>query len=335
MQLEDIYSVVNIPAKLDNYSLYTDTISVAFAKTDFVYSFVHFGPDLFPGNFIDNIKTYLNQSVNGIHTNYVCFYSPMLPGREFKELEKKYDNFVYYHQPLIAFGQIPNHVDVDSEPHVHIQTEYTKNYCCLINRSTDTRRQLFDFLQEKNLLDLGFVSYRNVKRYSSEEYLLSEPFINFKETHYTNEHSDNPRQYVWYFPLTDFLFDFSVETFNEEVPFLTEKSTKAFFWGKIPVSTSSRNLMHYLEQFGFDIFRDIVDYNYDIQKDLDLRMELYLQEIYKLATMDVNTITDLKIRLENNRRLMCTLVKRSQTILENINLNTKYIVENRYKFLGY
>jgi hypothetical protein len=93
--------------------------------------------------------------------------------------------------------------------------------------------------------------------------------------------------------------------------------------------------MHYIEQFGFDIFRDVVDYNYDIQKDLDLRMELYLQEIYKLATMDINTIPNLEIRLENNRRLMCTLVKRSQTTLENINLNTKYIVENRYKFLGY
>ena len=348
MQLEDIYSFSNIPAELDNYSLYTDTISVAFAKTDFVYSFVHFGPDLFPGNFIDNIKTYLNQSVNGIHTNYVCFYSPMLPGREFKELEKKYDNFVYYHQPLIAFGQIPNHVDVDSEPHVHIQTEYTKNYCCLINRSTDTRRQLFNFLQEKNLLELGYVSYRNVSRSvvninveklnNDTSHLLVKPYKNFKDAQYTDDYSDNPRKYLWYFPLLDFLFDFSIETYTEDDDFplfLTEKSRKAFFWGKIPVSTSSRNLMHYIEQFGFDIFRDVVDYKYDIQRDPMVRMELYLQEIHKLATMDINTISNLENRLENNRRLMYTLVKRSQTTLENINLNNKYIVENRDKFLGY
>jgi len=93
--------------------------------------------------------------------------------------------------------------------------------------------------------------------------------------------------------------------------------------------------MHYLEQFGFDIFRDVVDYKYDIQRDPMVRMELYLQEIHKLATMDINTISNLENRLENNRRLMYTLVKRSQTTLENINLNTKYIVENRYKFLGY
>ena len=159
--------------------------------------------------------------------------------------------------------------------------------------------------------------------------------INFKETHYTDKHTDNPRQYVWYYPVENFLFDFSVETFFEDNTFLTEKSTKSFFWGKIPVSISSRNLMHYIEQFGFDIFRDIIDYKYDIQRDKDLRMELYLQEIYKLATMDINTIPDLKIRLENNRRLMCTLVKRSQTTLENINLNTRYVSENKDKFLGY
>ena len=149
MQLEDIHSVHCIPAKLDNYSLYTNTISVAFAKTDFIYSFVHFGDNVFPGNVINDIKTYLNQSVNGIYTNYVCFYSPIFPSREFIELEKKYSNFVYYHQPLIAFGQIPGHVDVDSEPPVHIQTEYTKNYCCLINRSTDTDASFLIFCTKK------------------------------------------------------------------------------------------------------------------------------------------------------------------------------------------
>ena len=180
------------------------------------------------------------------------------------------------------------------------------------------------------------MSYRNVDRWSTDtNHLLVKPYKNFKDVQYTDDQTDNPRQYVWYFPLLDFLFDFSIETFDEDVPFLTEKSTKAFFWGKIPVSTSSRNLMHYIEQFGFDIFRDVIDYKYDIQRDKDLRMELYLQEIHKLATMDISTIPDLKIRLENNRRLMCTLVKRSQTTLENINLNTRYIAENRDKFLGY
>lgn len=327
-------SVSDIPSVLDTYTLFGNTTSIAYKNDGQVHSFVHFSDNLFSQEEIISVLTDLCiQNINGIDTNYVCFYSPMLPSREFIELEKRYTNFVYYHQPLIAFGQIPGHVDVYSEPPVHIQTEYTKNYCCLINRSTDIRLQLFNFLHEKNILKYGYVSNRNVNRSNSTN-LISKPYKNFKDVQYTDDQIDNPRKYVWYYPLLDFLFDFSIETYNEDVPFLTEKSTKAFFWGKIPVSTSSRNLMHYVEQFGFDIFRDVVDYNYDIQRDPHMRMELYLQEIHKLATVNIKDISNLKSRLDSNQQLMCTLVKRGQTILTNINSNTQYVNENKDKFLG-
>ena len=337
--------LMNIP-ELDNYRLYPGPVSVVFAKIDFVYSFVHLSDNLFSDDVINDIQTYLNQNVNGIYTNYVIFYSPLFPNESFLGLEKQYENFVYVHLPLLAFGQALSYVNMEQLPEINYK--YKKNFCCLINRSTNNRRQLFNFLQEKNLLELGHVSYRNIHREWIQDQSdtindsfivtvkkLGKPYKNFKDIQYTDEMTDNPRQYAWYFPLLDFLFDFSIETFDESPPFLTEKSTKAFFWGKIPVSTSCRNLMHYIEQFGFDIFRDVVDYKYDIQRDPMVRMELFLQEVYKLATMDITTISNLENRLENNRRLICTLVRRSQTILKDINLNTKYIVKNRDKFLGY
>ena len=327
-------SVSDIPSVLDTYTLFGNTTSIAYKNDGQVHSFVHFSDNLFSQEEIISVLTDLCiQKINSIDINYVCFYSPMFPSREFIELEKRFTNFVYYHQPLIAFGQIPGHVDVDSEPPVHIQTEYTKNYCCLINRNTATRLQLFNFLHEKNILKHGHVSNRNVNRSNSTN-LISEPYKNFEDVQYTDDQTDNPRRYVWYYPLLDFLFDFSIETYNEDVPFLTEKSTKAFFWGKIPVSTSCRNLMHYVEQFGFDIFRDVVNYNYDIQRDPYMRMELYLQEVHKLATMNIKDIPNLKSRLDSNQELMCELVRRGQTILANINSNTRYINENKDKFLG-
>jgi hypothetical protein len=328
--------VESIPSLLDTYKLYDLKINVSLAyKIDkHVYSFVHFGDNLFSlEEFIPSLKDICSKKVNGIYTNYICFYSPMLPNCEFLNLEKEYHNFVYYHQPLIAFGQIPGHIDVELiQP---IEMKHTKNYCCLINRSTPVRRQLFNFLQEKNLLESGYVSYRNVNRanVANNDHFLSKPYKNFKDIHYTDDQTDNPRQYVWYYPLQDFLFDFSIETFDEDVPFLTEKSTKAFFWGKIPVSTSSRNLMNYVEQFGFDIFRDIIDYNYDIQRDPKLRINLFLQQVYKLATMNINDIPDLRQRLKNNQELMCTLVTRSQTILSDINSNVGYINQNIDEFM--
>lgn len=335
-------SVTDVPAVLEDFNLLKweddQQIAVAYHNSKHAHVFVQFGDNLFSDTVYEHIRRLCLANDNGINKNYVCFYSPMLPNPVFVDFEEEFANFVYYHQPYIAFGQIPYLIDISKLP--PIELDHTKNYLCLANRSTVERRQVFDLLEEKNLLDLGFVSFRNrvikhVVHEDKKQHLLSEPYINFEDPQYGLVPGGHSRKYVWFYPIEGFLFDFSIETYFEAVPFLTEKSTRAFFWGKIPVSTSSRNLMHYIEQFGFDIFRDVVDYKYDIQKDKDLRMELYLQEIHKLATMDISTIPDLEIRLENNRRLMCTLVKRSQTTLENINLNTRYIAENRDKFLGY
>ena len=327
-------SVTDVPDVLENFELLNQQISVAYRNLGYLHTFIHFGDNLYNHMVVEHIRHLCLENINGINKNYVVFYSPMLPSIDLLVLEEEFENFVYYHQPYLAFGQIPYLIDVSKLP--PINPKHTKNYLCLANRSTTERRQVFDFIKEKNLLDRGFVSFRNhIIHEDEKQNLLSEPYINFQDVQYTEDMNDHNRSYAWFYPVEGFLFDFSVETYFEEVPFLTEKSTRAFFWGKIPVSTSSRNLMHYIEQFGFDIFRDVVNYNYDIQKDKDLRMELYLQEIHKLATMDIDNISNLEIRLESNRRLMCELVQRGRTTLESINFNTQYTSQNRNKFLGY
>ena len=83
------------------------------------------------------------------------------------------------------------------------------------------------------------------------------------------------------------------------------------------------------------IFRDVIDYTYDIQKDPKIQMDMYLQQVQKIILIDINKIKNLKDRLESNRSLICKLVKRSQITLESINLNTIYISKNRQKYLGY
>ena len=93
--------------------------------------------------------------------------------------------------------------------------------------------------------------------------------------------------------------------------------------------------MSYLEQFGFDIFRDVIDYRYDIQKEQYKRMDMYLEQVKKLANIDIQSIHNLKLRLEYNRNLVCNLVSRGQQILKYINDNTNYISNNKQYFLGY
>jgi len=308
------------PLKLKDYKVYNKSICVAYKIFDYVYSFVHFSADLVEDFVYNNLKDICENNTNGIYKNYICFYSPYY-NSELINLQNKYENFTFYYMPLIAFSQINKFIDVNSLP--PIIYEYTRKFSCLQFRPMQQRAVLHDFLVTNNLVYDGYVSYRNKN------------FINFEDKYYPNDLIYAPMRHGWRYPHEDFLFDFAIETHSVEPAFMTEKSIKGFFWGKIPVITGCRSIMNYLEQFGFDIFRDVIDYTYDIQKDPKIQMDMYLQQVQKIILIDINKIKNLKDRLESNRSLICKLVKRSQITLESINLNTIYISKNRQKYLGY
>ena len=339
------YAITSIPSALNDFILLEGSCSVAYKYVNnFCYSFVHFGDNTIEDEVFTFLESIVSENINGILKNYVNFYSPHY-NHKLLDLESN-ENFTFCHLPYIAFGQIPFHIDITNKP--PIKLDFDRNYLSLCNRTRPDRFQLFNFLKDEKLLDKGFVSYRNVnhhwdKHFNDESVKLDKPYLNFEDALYPKSFEYKldlgmlgyPRQFIWYYPVEKFLFDFALETHDFEPPFLTEKSTKAFFWGKIPVVTGSRNLMAYLEQFGFDIFRDIIDYRYDIQKEQYMRMDMYLEQVKKLANIDIQSIHNLKLRLEYNRNLVCNLVSRGQQILKYINDNTNYISNNKQYFLGY
>ena len=317
---KSVFDLNEPPIKLDDYKLYKNSICVAYKIINYVYSFVHFTGDPVEDFMYDNLKDICENNSNGIHKNYICFYSHFYDNRMIT-LQNKYDNFAFYYMPLIAFGQINRFIDVDSLP--PITYEYTRKFTCLQFRHKQQREVLHNFLVTNNLVHDGYVSYKNKN------------FKNFKDKHYPKDLIYAPQRHIWHYPHDDFLFDFAIETHYIEPAFQTEKCIKGFFWGKIPVITGCRNIMLYLETFGLDIFRDIIDYTYDIQKDSKIQMDMYLQQVQKVISIDPNRIHNLKERLESNRNIICTIVKRCQLVLESILVNTKYIANNRQKYLGY
>ena len=338
------YAITSIPIGIKDFKLMNGSCCVAYKHSnDFLYSFVHFGDNTIEEKILDYVEEICLENINGIKKNYICFYSPQY-NQALLNLEH-YENFVFIHTPLIAFGQIPFHIDIDNLPSV--DTSFKKNYACLINRVRHDRLRLFTYLQDNNLVNKGYVSYRNVNHsyfQNNDNAKIQKSFINFEDKLYPDNFDYEsvplsmvgyPRQFIWFYPVDNFLFDFAIETHNFPTPFLTEKSIKGFFWGKIPVVTGSRNLMAYLEQFGFDIFRDIIDYRYDIQKEQYMRMDMYLEQVKKLATIDISSIHNLARRLEYNKNLICNLVIRSQEVLEQITADANYISNNKKYFLGY
>lgn len=330
------FNVTGVPAILKNYTMYSEKDLVCRYSKDFLHSFVHYRYDPIEEHVYYDIKKLCDENINGIYTNYVCLYSFTLNSK-FLELQKEYDNFTFYHLPLITFEDVTRYLDLDLLP--PIEHTYTRKYCCLMNRSFRIRRLVFEHLRKNNLLDKGFVSYRNTIRLhyegESPQNLIEKPFINFIDKKYPLENGGVICTGIWLYPQQDFLFDFGIETHAIEYVCLTEKSTKSFLWGKIPIILGCRNSMHYLEELGFDIFRDIINFSYDMQKDIDMRLEMFLEQLDSIINIDIDKIYNLKQRLQSNRNLMCKLAKRSLQSLEDINLNTEYILQNKVKFLGY
>ena len=82
---------------------------------------------------------------------------------------------------------------------------------------------------------------------------------------------------------------------------LTEKSIKPFLWGHIPLIFGPAGTYRYLENLGFDTFTDIIDTDFDLEQDIDVRMHRFQQEILKLSKIPINTFDALHPRFIKNQ----------------------------------
>jgi hypothetical protein len=339
MQLAQ-HDVEAVPHQLDGYNIVDNEHAVAYKKIDVVYaagqstaievvhSYIHFGDNPYTEQLIEDIIKFSSHDKDGFHDNFVAFHSHQYPTVQMTELEKEYSNFRYYYMPLLAFCQIQYHIDFNTP--VLPPNSYDRKYSALLNRHTGPRWKLFQHLKQNNLLDQGYVSYRNVARNTGDEQAdISEPYRNFDETHYPIELRVNPREFVYHYPVDSFLFDFAIETFlTSESLLLTEKSYKPFYWHKIPLVLGNVGNQHYLESLGFDIFRDIIDHSYDLEKDRDVRIRTYLDQVSAVLALDISTINNLEFRLQKNYDRFCHLVALCDRVLYSIDKNIKHITNN-------
>lgn len=64
--------------------------------------------------------------------------------------------------------------------------------------------------------------------------------------------------------------------------FFTEKTWKAIYSEQLFLSVNAPGSINKLEQFGFDVFRDLIDHSYDDQQDLVKRVTMCVQELDRL-----------------------------------------------------
>jgi len=83
---------------------------------------------------------------------------------------------------------------------------------------------------------------------------------------------------------------------------ITEKSVKPFYFYQLPIFLSSYNHVKYLKtRFGFDMFDDLINHEYDNEPDNKKRFKMFVQEIERLHSNKENVINFYK---QNTDRLI-------------------------------
>lgn len=295
-----------------------------------VVTLIHWDADYYKDVDKDIVKTFENE--NGLASNIVTLYTPDCRQNWFGDLNTR--NFRSVFLPELLFLEVQRWVDFDNLP-ILTRPRIQRKFMFLNNRSMSWRKGLFQFFQDNNLLDMSYASYlNNTNRGNAEDNIehLYKNFIEYKA------YADMYPSVANYYPESEFLFDVCVETYcSEQFIGLTEKSIKPFLWGHIPVLYSAKGTYRYLEDLGFDVFRDILDLGFDNETDNTIRMWRFQQEILRLSRID-NSAYDLDMlhsRFINNRNCYIKNVKKSIQALVWIDQETNFIFENKEQYLGF
>jgi hypothetical protein len=101
--------------------------------------------------------------------------------------------------------------------------------------------------------------------------------------------------------------------------FITEKSIKPFIQGQIPIILGQPGVARKLQEYGFDMFADIIDITYDDMNDLDTKVQFIYDSLVKLKEIDMNELferKDIQKRLRNNYDRYIKLIDDHKNIRE-------------------
>lgn len=101
--------------------------------------------------------------------------------------------------------------------------------------------------------------------------------------------------------------------------FITEKSIKPFVQGQIPIILGQPGVARKLQEYGFDMFADIIDITYDDMNDLDTKVQFIYDSLVKLKEIDMNELferKDIQKRLRNNYDRYIKLIDDHKNIRE-------------------
>jgi len=169
---------------------------------------------------------------------------------------------------------------------------------CLNRRDKGHRTEVIEFLKEKNYIDDFIYSFKSNEDEYGEDSVLVDGVIDGLKQHQPTDLFSS----AYFNIVTESLFE------EPGYPiFLTEKTFKALYNKNLFVICGGYKNIQKLKEKGFDVFDDIINHDYDKEKDIYKRMEMVLNSIEKVMKSKDKIIKKYKTlndRLEHNKRLV-------------------------------
>ena len=248
------------------------------------------------------------------------------------------------------YNTLPAFVTIKTFPYAFIRDTFDKTYSykqavpykfmfsCLVNRPKLHRCMFVDKLHEFNLETKTFLTWNTTQE---EEFgPLFTGKYNFKfwkekqikhdvgfarDKVYEYQYNKLPLDYYASF------FDLVLESFYDDV-FITEKTWKPIFLKKPFLVVGGKNFHKKLQDMGFLLYDNIIDYSFDQEDDLEKRINKLGEQIFNLSELDINylkreteEITNLNyesfIELEDNLKRIFHTLNTSETLRNLFNKN--------------
>jgi hypothetical protein len=184
-------------------------------------------------------------------------------------------------------------------------------YLCYNNKSRYHRCELIDNLSKHELLNDGLVSWRMIKY---DDYQINYEFKYWNETLLNIDLEDDGKQILneWtkqiLIPNT---FLTIVTESSDDFLFVTEKTFKAILLEQPFICLGYMNQNYILEEYGFELYHEIIDYTFDKKPNLKERTDGVVNNLLNLKNKNLNDLNNIiKDKIKRNKKRALEIIEK-------------------------
>ena len=243
---------------------------------------------------------------------------------------ERFDLAGVHHWPVTFFYKVfnNNHLERRSP-----QRGFQRHYVALTNKSKSHRFELINHLHQHGYHHQGIITWRAGKAiqplFSTENHFDPTVVVQLDGDGIS---ADDARGDITMTPppfYDDAAIDFITESIYDPIQFggdfVTEKSAKALWCGKMFIALAHPGYHKWLSQLGFELYDELFDYGFDAVVDRQERFYQYFENVVKINAMTISDLEDAyrdnSDKIEHNAELARSITWTKTDVIERCPFN--------------